>query len=78
MVTYTPNYTVSNPEDNIYHNVYFSMYVNVLMDYLASKARINVTGKGRLWQEAVLSYFQVLSYNLHKESDNKIGNVRVT
>jgi hypothetical protein len=78
MATYTPNYTVSNPEDNIFHNVYFSMYASVLMGYLVSKTRTSVTGKGRLWQEAVLSYFQVLSYNLHKESDNKIGNVRVT
>ena len=54
------------------------MYASILMDYLASKARTRVTGKGRLWQEAVLSYFQVLSYNLRKESDNKTGNVRVT
>jgi len=33
------------------------MYVSVIMDYLVSKARTNVTGMGRLFQEAVLSCF---------------------
>jgi hypothetical protein len=72
MATYTANYTMSHPEVSIYHNV------SVLVDYLVPKARISVTGMGRLWQEEVLSYCQALSYNLHKESDNKIANVRVT
>ena len=48
------------------------------MDYLASKARTSVTGMGRLWQEAVQSCFHILSQHFHKESGNKIGNVRVT